>query len=194
MSVKSDESALARNILQTEKQMFCAVCMKFMCSIHFYENSRVHYSSWTSCNYKAVLASYRNFLTITYNTYKSELTLLGKVVEKIDKLNEYVSGKKGSKTFGKVHKIDMENLKYLVSLNKYLQNPCDNRCFVTIQNEAELCELTLDLSSVASEYLNKLIEIYKFQPCKISAFLNIVLLNNKEEKVTCKGVRVAFPN
>lgn len=192
MSVKCDETALVRNILQTEKQMFCTVCMKFMCSIHFYENSRVHYTPWTSCNYKAYMASYRNFLTITYNSYKTKLPLLHRVVEKIDKLNEYISGKKGSKTFGKVHKIDMENLKHLVSQDKYLQNSCENSCFATIKKEVELEEISLELSGITSEYLNKLIEIYKFQPCKISTFLNTVLLSSKKEIVTCKGVRIYF--
>lgn len=189
MSVKSEETAIIRNILQTEKQMFCSVCMKFMCSIHFYENNRTHYSPWTSCNYKAFMTSFRKFLTISYNTFKTNLELLGIVICKIDKLNEYISGKKGSKTFGKVHKIDMENLKILVSQDKYLQNPCDNNCYFTLTHLDELDKIKAEWTGPTLEYIQKLLDIFKFQPCKISSFLRNVLLQERAESISCKAVK-----
>lgn len=196
MSVKSDETAIIKNILQTEKQMFCSICMKFMCSIHFYENNRTHYSPWTSCNYKAFMASYRRFLTINYNTFKSNLELLEIVINKIDKLNEYISGKKGSKTFGKVHKIDMENLKILVSQDKYLQTPCENLCYTSIASAAELAKINGEWGGSTLEYIQKLLDIYKFQPCKISSFLKTVLLQGKTDIISCKEVNnyITFNN
>lgn len=195
-------------IIQTEKQMFCSVCMKFMCNIHGYEESRPDYKSYRSFFFRDFIISFRNLLIngLYLSTIKNNNISLHKVIlTKLEEFNLSMSKRKYIKLFSTLKKIEYsaDNTELFKNIeNKITYKICMNNCYMansfSINNQfcrdfdiivekylmyinSNYGSINLFSDSILSknvfvllEYIIKLVEIFKFNPCKIKKYLMFV--------------------
>lgn len=163
--------------------MFCSVCMKYLCNIHYYDDNRLDYSSYRSFNLKGYLKNYREILTVLYKANcSSQLNSITKT--RIDEFNYQLTNKKNSKNFLFIKKIELDKP---IDESYYLERICGEKCFFKLAGEnhnLRLDELYSNAKklneeeSIVKEYIIKLNEVFKFSPCEICLYLNSFLKNN----------------
>ncbi len=183
--MKIDESLNIKNLLQTEKQMFCMVCMKFLCNIHYYDEDRISFSSLGSFLIKPYLISYRRILSVLI----SKKSLLTEIVsfmidEEIEKFKDLYKLKQYSKKFSFIKKLEEDE--------QIIENllPCNELCYISNSAYKNITKdaVSNSFSSFEYEYISKLFEIFKFDSCKISDFLKKTL----KKDFSCVSVSVAY--
>lgn len=178
LSCKENEEKVFNNIVSTYKELFCQICLIFDCRIH--SAKQVH--NFENPNDLDILGY--------LNTYKLLLT------HTEIKLNSTISDI--SLYFPKIVKSQLENLDLFlkktknlnISLKKipiYDENVCSNFCwknFLKI-NDNKKEELfykfqNYKFNNVVDLYLEKMIKVYKFNPCLI--YQNIVVFHDERGK------------
>lgn len=187
-----------KNILQTEKQTFCFVCLKFMCNIHYYDDRRQSYTSLNSYSIRPIVSSYKTILTIM-NTFKEEFSS--------DLLDLFIAE---VKNYNDLYKIYYKKLKFTkcfdvltdhIDLNrqKYSKENCSEKCYLCKESYSHInteyintlvyddfIENTKFKYNISSrEYILKCFDIYKYEPCKIKNFIKKV----KFIEIDCIDVR-----
>ena len=184
VSCEMKEEKNYENLFQTSKELLCPVCFTYDCHVHSLINN--HFDS-ASCYYiKDYLVSYKKMIEnglyyLNYNMNDSFYKIL------FDCVQEFNSIIKKLKLFHYCKEIDIDFIKKEENFSKI---NCSNLCYLdllkiddqTIMNFYETFSKPLPI--ILELYLQKLIQIFKYDPCLIARCMKMIYLP-EENSISC---------
>ena len=168
LSVKLNEELNIKTILQTAKQMFCLMCCKFSCNLHFIDENRKHYISQLSDKNTMLKSLYLLLSSVSCVKYE-KIPLF--IVEHVNNFNKFIDNKKTS----------FSSKKIIFELNNInQQSPCSENCYL-VGNEIS----NYLMEFIVKEYVDKFFSVFNFDPCKIHKCIKTTLRKKQETLPTC---------
>lgn len=171
-------------ILQTQKQMYCLMCEKFLCNLHYIDEKRIDYTCQLS-DKNSIYKSYRNFLCSLNKMNFNSVS----VINKLDEFNFLAERKKINQRKIEISSQDYTEAKKIK--NNCKSELCSNCCYKNNPKNIRKYEYSfidnfIKSNKVVSEYINKLFTIYLYDPCSI--FKNLCNLLQGEIHPSCEDI------
>ncbi len=167
--------------------MFCLMCEKYLCNLHYLDENRIHYSYHRN-DKSAYLKSYRSMIQKSLRNINSCT-----VINLIDEFNGNIDKKRIN-----CRKIDLlvnkheESIKNSVNtkvevFDSNFYKACSLECYINKFQLNNNLDSVSKLEHITEEYIQKLFLIYMFDFCSILVSLKNTL-GNKVAEVTCFDV------
>lgn len=170
------------NILQTPKQMFCLMCEKYLCNLHYLDENRIHYSYHRN-DKTSYLKSYRAMIQKSIGLNNSNSDILTQLIEEfnmnVDK--KRINLRKIDLNLGNSIEISKNQIKEDVQDNtKGVNFICTSNCLIAkLKSNDSNLQLDITVDKIVEEYIQKLFLIHMFDPCQILLSLKNIFAKKK---------------